>query len=62
VGVFDPAKVVDKADFERPHQYAEGFRYVLVNGKLVLADGGMTAERPGRVLYGPARQVSESPQ
>jgi N-acyl-D-amino-acid deacylase len=62
VGVFDPAKVVDKANFEHPHQYAEGFRHVLVNGRLVLADGGMTAERPGRVLYGPGSPVTESPR
>ena len=54
VAVFDPATVIDKADFARPHQYAEGFRHVLVNGIPVLADGKMTAARPGRVLYGPA--------
>ena len=54
VAVFDPATVVDKADFAHPHQYAEGFRHVLVNGIPVLADGKMTAARPGRVLYGPA--------
>jgi N-acyl-D-amino-acid deacylase len=62
VSVFDPARVVDKADFEHPHQYAEGFHHVLVNGQLVLADGKMTAERPGRVLYGPARSVTGSPR
>jgi len=54
VVVFDPATVTDRATFTAPHQYAEGFRYVLVNGKPVLLDGRMTAERPGRVLYGPA--------
>jgi N-acyl-D-aspartate/D-glutamate deacylase len=62
VAVFDAAKVIDKADFEHPHQYAEGFRHVLVNGKPVLADGRMTGELPGRVLYGPGRAVSESPR
>ena len=54
IAVFDLERVVDKAEFARPHQYAEGFRHVLVNGKLVLQDGSMTSERPGRVLYGPA--------
>jgi N-acyl-D-amino-acid deacylase len=54
VAVFDPASVTDRATFAQPHQYAEGFRHVLVNGKPVLLDGRMTAERPGRVLYGPA--------
>jgi dihydroorotase/N-acyl-D-amino-acid deacylase len=54
--VFDPAKVADKATFERPHQYSVGFEDVVVNGKLVLRDGKVTAERPGRVLFGPAKQ------
>ena len=54
VAVFDAGTVIDKADFAHPHQYAEGFRHVLVNGKPVLVDGKMTAERPGRILYGPA--------
>jgi N-acyl-D-amino-acid deacylase len=62
VAVFDPAKVSDKADFEHPHQYAEGFRHVLVNGKPALADGRMTGELPGRVLYGPGRAVTGSPR
>lgn len=55
IAVFDPAVVADKATFTAPHQYAAGFRHVLVNGTPVLLDGAMTAERPGRVLYGPAR-------
>jgi len=54
IAVFDPAKVADKADFGRPHQYAEGFVHVLVNGQFVLRDGSMTGALPGRVLYGPA--------
>jgi N-acyl-D-amino-acid deacylase len=53
VAVFDPARVADKATFAQPHQYAEGFSWVLVNGKPVLAKGAMTAEHPGRALYGP---------
>jgi N-acyl-D-amino-acid deacylase len=54
IGVFDAEKVIDKADFANPHQYAEGFRHVLVNGVVVLGEGKMTAARPGRALYGPA--------
>ncbi len=54
--VFDPATVADKATFEKPHQYSVGFRDVVVNGKLVLRNGKVTAERPGQVLYGPAYQ------
>ncbi len=50
IAVFDAATVADKATFPKPHQYAEGFRHVIVNGTPVLLDGKMTSERPGRVL------------
>jgi N-acyl-D-amino-acid deacylase len=56
VVVFDAATVADKAEFAKPHQYAVGFRHVVVNGKPVIADGELTKERPGRVLYGPAKK------
>jgi N-acyl-D-amino-acid deacylase len=52
--VFDSATVADRATFEKPHQYSVGVRDVLVNGKPALRNGEVTAERPGRVLYGPA--------
>ena len=52
--VFDPSTVQDRATFERPHQYAEGFYLTLVNGEVVFEDGEMTDARPGQVLYGPA--------
>jgi len=58
ITVFDPATVRDAATFEQPHQYAEGFSMVIVNGQVVYQGGVMTAARPGRVLYGPARQRS----
>jgi N-acyl-D-amino-acid deacylase len=56
VVVFDPATVQDKADFANPHQYAVGFKYVLVNGRVVIDEGKLTAERPGQILYGPAKK------
>ena len=52
--IFDPAEVSDKSTFEQPYQYSVGFRDVIVNGKAALLSGNVTAERPGRVLYGPA--------
>jgi dihydroorotase/N-acyl-D-amino-acid deacylase len=52
--VFDPEAVRDRATFDEPHRYAEGVHLVLVNGQVVLDEGGMTAARPGRVLLGPA--------
>jgi dihydroorotase/N-acyl-D-amino-acid deacylase len=54
--VFDPATVADKATFEKPHQYSVGFLDVVVNGQPVLQDGQVTPARPGRILYGPAKQ------
>jgi dihydroorotase/N-acyl-D-amino-acid deacylase len=51
--VFDPETVRDRATFARPHQLAEGMRWVLVNGVPVLAEGKATGELPGRVLRGP---------
>lgn len=53
--IFDAAVIGDTATFANPHQYAVGVRDVLVNGKAVLRDGKVTEERPGQVLYGPAR-------
>jgi N-acyl-D-amino-acid deacylase len=56
ITVFDPAAVRDRATFDEPHQYAEGFTLLIVNGQLVFENGQMTAARPGRVLYGPGKQ------
>jgi len=54
IAIFDAARVRDTATFEKPHSYAEGVSYVLVNGQVIFENGKMTAARPGRVLYGPA--------
>lgn len=53
LAVFDPATVRDRATFEQPRQYAEGVRYVAVNGQLVVDGGQLTSARPGRALRGP---------
>ena len=53
--IFDPATIADTATFEKPHQYAVGVRDVFINGKAVIAGGKLTDQRPGRVLYGPAK-------
>jgi hypothetical protein len=39
IDVFDPATVSDKATFQKPAQYSQGFRYVLVGGVPVVRDG-----------------------
>jgi N-acyl-D-aspartate/D-glutamate deacylase len=52
--LFDPARVIDRATYERPFQYGEGIEYVIVNGQLVLERGRHTGARPGRALrHGP---------
>lgn len=54
--VFDPQTITDTATYERPHQYPTGIQYVVVNGVTVLDPKGLTGARPGRPVYGPARQ------
>src|ERR1019366_3472139 len=54
VVVFDPDKISDRSQFEKPHQYSVGVRDVIVNGKFSLRSDAVTTDRPGRVLYGPA--------
>jgi len=54
VTVFDPAHVIDKATFERPGQFSEGFRYVLVNGQFVVRDGKLEqGVFPGKAVRAP---------
>ncbi|WP_022665888.1 N-acyl-D-amino-acid deacylase family protein [Desulfospira joergensenii] len=49
--LFDPDKVLDRADFTRPHQTAQGIPHVFVNGRAVVRDGALTGDRPGKRLY-----------
>lgn len=50
--LFNENHVKDQATFEQPHQYAAGFKYVLVNGKLVVDNGTHIGVRNGKALYG----------
>ncbi len=56
--VFDPATIRDRATFAEPRQYAEGVRYVTVNGQLVVDGAQLTAARPGRALRGPGTRAA----
>jgi N-acyl-D-amino-acid deacylase len=55
VVVFDPATIIDKATYAKPHQYAVGMKHVFVNGVQVLKDGEHTDAKPGKALWGPGR-------
>ncbi len=48
--IFDPKRIIDKATFLDPHQYAEGIKYVLVNGEIVVEGEKHTKAKPGKVL------------
>jgi N-acyl-D-amino-acid deacylase len=50
--IFDEKRVGDRATFATPHQYAEGFTYVFVNGQAVIENGAHTQVAAGRALYG----------
>jgi dihydroorotase/N-acyl-D-amino-acid deacylase len=52
VVVFDPATIRDLATFDHPNQLSQGMQYVLVNGTLVIDEGKMTGQLPGKVLRG----------
>ena len=53
VVAFDPVLVKPVSTYADPLHYSKGFPYVAVNGRLVVDDGKITAERPGQPLLGP---------
>jgi N-acyl-D-amino-acid deacylase len=50
LAVIDAYRVLDRATFDAPHQYATGVPWVLVNGAVAVADGEPTGAHRGRVL------------
>ncbi|MDQ3635916.1 MAG: D-aminoacylase [Acidobacteriota bacterium] len=54
--IFDEKTITDKATFEQPHQYADGFQFVIVNGKIVFDGNKMTENMPGQALYGSGKR------
>src|SRR5439155_7661522 len=53
ITIFDDQTVIDRATFERPHQFPQGIVHVIVNGYPVLRDARMTGLLPGRPVLGP---------
>jgi N-acyl-D-amino-acid deacylase len=50
ITIFNSNTIIDKATFEKPHQYSEGIHYVIVNGKLAIDDKNFTNKKAGVVL------------
>jgi len=50
ITIFDKNTIIDKATFTSPHQYPEGIKYVIVNGKLAVDDYNFMGLRAGEVL------------
>ena len=57
VVIFDYDKIQDRATFEQPLLSPVGIDYVLVNGEVVAENGKHTGAKPGKVIYGPGRQL-----
>ncbi|CAN5446330.1 D-aminoacylase [soil metagenome] len=53
VNIFNADTVTDKATYDDPHHYSEGFSYVIVNGEVVVDHDKGTGALPGMPIYGP---------
>jgi len=58
--VFDPDIVTDRATFQKPKQYAVGFDYVVVNGKITIEKGKHTGAKSGQILRGKGAGLKSS--
>ena len=50
LAVFDANTVIDRATFTAPKQFPAGIPWVIVNGKIVVANGKHTGALPGKAL------------
>jgi len=50
IAIFDLKKIMDKATFSEPEQYAAGVEYLIVNGILSIEQGEITGKKGGRPL------------
>jgi len=52
--VFDPQSIIDRSTFQEPAKYAEGIKFVLVNGIPIIKDGQLqSGVSPGRPIRAP---------
>ena len=50
ITIFDPDTVIDRATYDRPHQYPHGIVHVLINGELVIHQGEHTGVLAGTLI------------
>jgi N-acyl-D-aspartate/D-glutamate deacylase len=51
ITVFDAARVIDRATYEKPAQYSEGIQHVIVGGTFVVRDEQLVPNvTPGRAV------------
>jgi N-acyl-D-amino-acid deacylase len=50
--IFDPATYVDHATPDRPYQYADGVKWLLINGQVAIKYGKHTGIRSGKIIKG----------
>lgn len=48
--IFDPDKIIDRADFTDCHRRAEGLNYVIVNGQIVAENAVYNGKKPATIL------------
>jgi N-acyl-D-aspartate/D-glutamate deacylase len=54
ITIFDPKSVIDRSTYQEPAKYAEGIRFVIVNGVMVVKDGTLqSGVYPGRPVRAP---------
>lgn len=57
VVIFDYDKIQDESTYQYPYKTPTGIDYVLVNGEVVVENGKHTGAKPGKIIYGPGRQM-----
>jgi N-acyl-D-aspartate/D-glutamate deacylase len=60
--IFDLARVNDRATYEKPHEMADGFDWVIVNGRVARREGEFTGARGGVVLRKAANVTARMPE
>ena len=56
ITIFDLERVADKSTYKEPAQYAEGIKYVLINGVMTVKDGQLQTDvYPGRQVRAPIK-------